>query len=83
MKHFPLLTAGNNTIFSACVLNLGVHISVSVCAHWMEQRMKEKDIILYCFYRQKVMSLLKQAANNRRQKYNNTRQSARLEGEFQ
>lgn len=42
---------------------------------------KKKEI--YHHYRQKLMSISKQTANNRRQKYNNTRQSAHSEGKFQ
>lgn len=44
---------------------------------------EEKNITLYHHYRQKVMSILKQTANSRRQKYNNARQSAHSEEEFQ
>lgn len=47
------------------------------------RKKKDTDITLYHHYRQKVMSILKQTANNRRQKYNNTRQPAHSEGEFQ
>lgn len=65
-------------------LRLSVNIFVTVFVHagWGTNK-TEKDITLYHRYRQKVMSILKQTANNRRQKYNNTRQSAYSEGEFQ
>lgn len=64
------------------VLSVNVFVTVFVHAGWGRKK-KEKDITLYHHYRQKVMSILKQTADNRRQKYNNTRQSAHSEGEFQ
>ena len=62
---------------------VNILVTVFVLHAGWGREMKEEDITLYHHYRQKVMSILKQTANNRRQKYNNTRQSAHSEGEFQ
>lgn len=62
---------------------LQIYLWLCLCTLGGRREMKEEDITLHHHYRQKVMSILKQTANNRRQKYNNTRQSAHSEGEFQ
>lgn len=59
-----------------------IFVTLFVYTGWGRKK-KEKDINLYHHYRQKLMSFPKQTANNRRQKYNNTRQSVHSEGEFQ